>query len=205
MPEQLNVAVMGVDFEDSGDDAIVAGLEWLARDAGRVLHALHVIDPNEIKDNPIKPALVAKEEALERVPAALAGWIAKLAQERQIAFDTKRVFPHVRIGKALDTILQMSVDYDADLLIVGTHARRGVDRLLLGSVAEKLIRGARCPVLVARPKNYADAAKTKLPDPAYPPGKTPSYPVPHDVPRSIQTESAIWTPSGGRPTGFRIV
>ena len=55
MSEQ-KLAVMGVDFQDSGDDAIVAGLEWLARDPGRVLHALHVIDPSDIKDNPIKPA-----------------------------------------------------------------------------------------------------------------------------------------------------
>jgi hypothetical protein len=46
--------------------------------------------------------------------------------------------------------------------VIGTHGRRGVDRLLVGSVAEKVVRYAGCPVLVARRKNYAPsrAART---------------------------------------------
>jgi nucleotide-binding universal stress UspA family protein len=205
MATQKRIAVVGVDFEDSGDDALLEALEWLGRDESRVLHALHVLDPDDVKENPIKPALVAKEEALERVPGALAGWIAQLAKQHGLALEKSRVHPHVRIGKPVDTVLQMAVDYDADMIIVGTHARRGLDRMMLGSVAEKLVRTAHCPVLVARPKNYAGAQKTKLPDPAYAPGEAPEYRIPNDPPRSIQTESDIWTPSGARPTGFRIV
>jgi nucleotide-binding universal stress UspA family protein len=40
----------------------------------------------------------------------------------------------------------------ADLLVVGTHGRKGVSHLLLGSVAERLVRTAHCPVLVVRPE-----------------------------------------------------
>jgi nucleotide-binding universal stress UspA family protein len=69
-----------------------------------------------------------------------------------VDFQGDRVVTHARIGDASSTLLQMAVDYDADVLIVGTHARRGVDRLMLGSVAERLVREARCPVLIARPK-----------------------------------------------------
>lgn len=203
--QQTSVAVVGVDFEDSGDDAIVEALRFLARNPGRVMHAVHVIDPDDMKESVVKPALLAKEEALAQAPVALAGWIAQLAQQHQLPLDTRRVHTHARIGKPVETLLQFAVDYDADLLIVGTHARRGIDRMLLGSVAEKLVRTARCPVLVARPVNYQGAEKTKLPDPPYRPGEEPDYRTPRDVPSHIKTESEIWRPSGGRPTGFRIV
>lgn len=205
MSTQKRIAVVGVDFEDSGEDAIIAALEWLGRDETRVVHALHVLDPGDVKDNPIKPALVAKEEALERVPEALAGWIAQLAAQHGLPLEKKRIRPHVRIGKPVETVLQMSIDYDADMIIVGTHSRRGLDRMLLGSVAEKLVRMAHCPVFVARPKNYEGTQRTKLPDAAYAPGEAPDYSTSSDPRRSIQTESDIWSPSGARPTGFRIV
>lgn len=198
-------AVVCVDFGDSGDDAIAESLRWLNEGGARMLHAVHVIDPNDVKDKPIKPALVATEEALARVPGVLSAWIEQLAVQRAIRVDLKRVRPHVRIGDPVETLLQVAIDYEADVLIVGTHGRRGVDRMLLGSVAEKLVRNARCTVLVARPTDYSGAVKTKLPDAAYAEGEEPRYSERPDVRRDIHTESDIWRPSGGRPTGFRIV
>jgi nucleotide-binding universal stress UspA family protein len=196
-------AVVGVEFDDSGDDAIMEALRWMHGTPHRVLHAVHVLDPSSVKDTPVKPALVAKEEALARIPQVLANWIQQIATKHKLACE--RLQTHVRIGKAAETVLQVAIDYDADLIIVGTHGRRGLDRFLLGSVAEKLVRGAHCPVLIARPKDYRGAEKTKLPDQPYPPGQEPHYTKPHDVPQHIQTESDIWQPSGARPTGFRIV
>jgi nucleotide-binding universal stress UspA family protein len=47
--------------------------------------------------------------------------------------------------------LNAYVAYNAiDLIVIGTHGRRGLDRLLIGSVADKVIRGAKVPVLVVR-------------------------------------------------------
>lgn len=202
--QKKKVAVVCVAFDESGDDAIRESLQWLSEGAGRVLHALYVVDPSDIKENVIKPALVAKEEALEKGPGLVGEWVRVLAEKYGLAFD-ERVHTHVRIGKVADTALQVAIDYDADVIIAGTHGRRGLDRMLLGSVAEQIIRGARCPVLIARPKNYTDAAKTTLPDLPYPVGQEPAYRSTQDVPRSVQTESDIWRPTGGRPTGFRIV
>ena len=54
------------------------------------------------------------------------------------------------------------------MLVVGTHARRGVEKLLLGSVAEELVRIARLPVLIAHPKNLRDLARSDRPEPARP-------------------------------------
>lgn len=49
-----------------------------------------------------------------------------------------------------DKIAQLAGDWKADLLVVGTHGRRGVNRLLLGSVAERVVRVAPCPLLLIR-------------------------------------------------------
>jgi len=49
-----------------------------------------------------------------------------------------------------DTIAQLATDWKADLLVVGTHGRRGVSRLLIGSVAERIVRVAPCPLLLVR-------------------------------------------------------
>ncbi len=49
-----------------------------------------------------------------------------------------------------DKIAELARDWNADLLVVGTHGRRGVTRLLLGSVAERIVRIAPCPLLLVR-------------------------------------------------------
>lgn len=49
-----------------------------------------------------------------------------------------------------DTIAQQAADWRADLLVVGTHGRRGVSRMLIGSVAERVVRVAPCPLLLVR-------------------------------------------------------
>lgn len=202
----VEVGVVGVDFDDSGDDAIVDALRWLGQNSGRTLRALHVIDPDQVaRENYVQPALLAKEQALTRAPQELIHWIAQLAQMRGLPFD-ERVHAHARIGKPIETMLQFATDYGASLVIVGTNSRRGLDRLLLGSVAESLVRQARCPVLVARPVDYTGAVKTQLPAPPYAPGEQPSYPAPARLlQRDIQTQSRLWQHSGGRPTGYRIV
>jgi len=58
----------------------------------------------------------------------------------------------LRSGDARDLILQAAEEVHADLIVMGTHGRRGVSRVLLGSVAEAVVRAAPCPVLTVRAK-----------------------------------------------------
>jgi nucleotide-binding universal stress UspA family protein len=53
-------------------------------------------------------------------------------------------------GSPYRQILQYVDEHDVDLIVMGTHGRRGMDRYLLGSVAEKVVRTADCPVLTVR-------------------------------------------------------
>lgn len=86
---------------------------------------------------------IARESA-EKVLAD-AGEMAKAAG---VLFDTQLIdFPGQRLG---ETIAQQVKDFDADLVVVGTHGRRGFSRALLGSGAEQIIRMSPTPVLVIR-------------------------------------------------------
>ena len=57
------------------------------------------------------------------------------------------VTTEVRTGLPSEEIVHAAIDYGADLIVMTTHGRKGVSHLLLGSVAEDVIRHARCPVL----------------------------------------------------------
>lgn len=56
----------------------------------------------------------------------------------------------VKLGDPRDVILEVAEAQRADLIVIGTHGRRGLSRLVLGSVAESVVRTAACPVLTVR-------------------------------------------------------
>jgi nucleotide-binding universal stress UspA family protein len=55
------------------------------------------------------------------------------------------------VGYAAEEILALAEKENADMIIMGTHGRRGLDRILFGSVAEKVVKCSNCPVLTIRP------------------------------------------------------
>ncbi len=64
-----------------------------------------------------------------------------------------RAVPEVRGGAARDAILAAAEEWHADLIVMGTHGRTGVDRLLLGSVSDAVVRRAACSVEVVRDRH----------------------------------------------------
>jgi nucleotide-binding universal stress UspA family protein len=58
----------------------------------------------------------------------------------------------LEVGDARDVIDRVAEHVGADLVVMGTHGRRGLRRVLLGSIAESVVRSAPCPVLTIRPK-----------------------------------------------------
>ncbi len=203
---QLRTVVVGVDFGSSGDEAIIEAFKWL--EAGHVgsLHAVHVLDPRDVIDDKDQPALQTEEAFVEKAPGILSQRIAQLAQDGGFQVDMGKVHTHARIGKAAPAVHQVAIDYEADLIIVGTHGRQGFDRLVLGSVAESLVRTAHCPVLVAKPKDYSGLEKSPRPQQPYAPGEAPVYEEPsRDVQDHITTQQVSWSADEQKPTGVRIV
>ncbi|MFO7822063.1 MAG: universal stress protein [Lentisphaeria bacterium] len=66
-------------------------------------------------------------------------------QERQTRVSQLLVF-----GKPFTEIIEEAANWPADMIILGTHGRSGLEHLLIGSVAEKIVRKANCPVLTVR-------------------------------------------------------
>jgi universal stress protein A len=68
-----------------------------------------------------------------------------------------------RVGPATPVILETADEYDVDLIVMGTHGRSGIGRLLLGSVTEEVLRKARCPVLTVKAHKSAMATSPVAP------------------------------------------
>ncbi len=130
----------------SAADHVVDVAAGLARAFGpSELHLLHVID---IQPIPAAPAIVLTD-AIERGRAILDEQCARAS-----GVFGGRVVGHIGAGEPWHEIIQRAADLDSDLIVVGTRDRSGLERLVLGSVAERVMRRAQCPVLVARRKDY---------------------------------------------------
>jgi nucleotide-binding universal stress UspA family protein len=70
-----------------------------------------------------------------------------------------------RMGDAANEILRAASEWSADLLVIGSHGRDGVMRVILGSVAEKVMRHATCPVLVIKASETVGGGPSPHPEP----------------------------------------
>jgi nucleotide-binding universal stress UspA family protein len=133
-----------IDFSESSRHAaeLAAGLVP-AGSPGITL--LHVIDP-PIDHDRRQSVIHFLRDLDRRTTEHLAGWAAEL-QPRAAA----PVGRHCRVGRPGAEILKALDEEPAfDLAVTGSHGRTGLARVFLGSVAEKIVRHAKCPVLVAR-------------------------------------------------------
>ena len=80
-------------------------------------------------------------------------WAADTLADRVVALAADGVVARavVRVGLPWEEIVRLATEEHADMIVMGTQGRTGLDRLLLGSVAERVIRRAPCPVLTVRP------------------------------------------------------
>jgi nucleotide-binding universal stress UspA family protein len=146
------------DFSAPGDAAVREAFE-LARQGGARLDLLHVIAHDPVP-NPlyahyeVDDARLPEEHA--RLRQQLAGRLADLAPDAARGASLT-VTTHVREGAPTGVILALADECGADLLVVGTHGHDGLEHLILGSVAERLVRHAHCSVLVVRATAKPDA------------------------------------------------
>ena len=117
----------------------------LAEDFGASIHLAYVIDSlGELKDAEVVPWNANTDQAtlvMQRKPGELAN------EEIE---ELVPAYPHVVSGRADEEIIALARAYFCDVIIISTHGRRGVSRALIGSVAERVVRHAHRPVLVAR-------------------------------------------------------
>ncbi len=156
------------DFSKAADEAICQAHHWAAR-AGRELSALHVV-AGGVPEHPLFPQLNQRDVTdIVTLEQDLAERLAETVQRcTGCELDSSRV--HVDFGDAYAAIVRKAEQIGASLLVIGGSGATGLKRVLLGSVAEKVVRHAHCSVLVARPVSdgFAVLAATDLSDPALP-------------------------------------
>jgi nucleotide-binding universal stress UspA family protein len=135
------------DFSPASDTALQYARE-LARAFGSTLHVLHVI--SQIAPDLVSPAYMPETGNTYRA-------LQDAARQQLRDAVTSHDFSGIALTEHLVTlsspaaaILDFARDHAIDLIVVGTHGRSGVAHFLLGSVAEKVVRSAPCPVLTVR-------------------------------------------------------
>ena len=146
--------VVAYDFSPSSEQALARAIEVAARAPQHVLHIVSAIDPHDRLAGATVWTSVSYDTA-EAVQKLITEGVTKAFAGRETASDIQ-FFVHARLGKPAAEILALASEIGADLIFIGSHGKTGVERLLLGSVSERVVREAKCPVLVARAKTYAD-------------------------------------------------
>jgi nucleotide-binding universal stress UspA family protein len=137
-----------VDFSESSlralDYAVILARRFDAHLT--VLHAAPTFDPLTIRAGSL-----ADDVRLVNLPTReeVVAELARAAHDS--GADADRLNTVAEVGQTVPTIVDQAVTRKADLLVVGTHGRSGFERFLLGSVTEKLLRKAPCPVLTVPP------------------------------------------------------
>lgn len=154
MSTHVSPVVVGYDFSHSARAALHRAVTLAGRAPFHVLHVVCVIDPKEaIPSIPSYNGVDYMYAA--RVQEALAAEIQQELDQADVR-GSVHFFVHARIGKAADEILELAREIGADLIIVGSNGMTGIERLILGSTSEHVVREAGCTVEVARPKAYAE-------------------------------------------------
>jgi nucleotide-binding universal stress UspA family protein len=131
------------DFSDLSLEALATAVDLAGGDATRV-HVVSVLVPVVPPSPGIVWGTIDDQVRLTRVREALD----ELLAQRGLQDATT----HVLIGTPGTMVAELATEVGADLIVVTSHGRTGIVRAALGSVAERVVRLARCPVLVLKPK-----------------------------------------------------
>ncbi|MEE9605695.1 MAG: universal stress protein [Candidatus Scalindua sp.] len=145
---KLQKILCPIDFSENSLEALRYAAHTALKENATV-YLIHIVD-SRVYDyggpiyEPVMPAMkpvidqASKDQLtdklLEKVPKEIEG----------------RVETVVSFGVPFVEIIKAARDYDIDLIIMGTHGRSGISHMLIGSVAEKVVRKAPCPVLTVR-------------------------------------------------------
>jgi len=158
MGETPFVIVVGLDYSELAETALMRAFELAAREPAAEVHVISVLSPLDAARPDASESLdLDIEVAVSQLERHVASSFASFSRQHpeQSTPCRLRVVSHVRFDQAASGIVQLASDLQADLIVVGTHGRRGLTRFLLGSVSERVLRLASCAVLVMRPKAIA--------------------------------------------------
>ncbi len=143
----FNKIVVPVDFSEYTDE-ILEYASAIAKRFDASVHVIHVV-PSMEYFTPYESFMAA--EYLETMQKNVENEITRQLDEAAAKVTVPGVTKAIRTGSAFIEITEYAESIGADLIVMGTHGRGGLEHILLGSVAEKVVRKSKCPVLTIRP------------------------------------------------------
>jgi nucleotide-binding universal stress UspA family protein len=136
-----------IDFSDASRAAMEVAAD-LARRTGAAVTLLHAypVPGYTFPDGSVVASPRMLQELAEQSGRHLGEW-----QKQAEGLGAPTVNVETVVGEPAGEILAFARDRGIDLLVLGTHGRTGIEHALMGSVAEKVVRKARCPVLTVHP------------------------------------------------------
>ncbi len=145
---ELKTVLFPTDFADLSDHALAYARSF-AECFGAKLHVIHVVDeafqywmamgPSSL---PVGPR---PEELVSGSQQTMAAYVQEHLADTKLEVETK-----VLVGRPFMEIIRFAREKKIDLIVMGTHGRGTISHALMGSVAEKVVRKAPCPVLTIR-------------------------------------------------------
>jgi nucleotide-binding universal stress UspA family protein len=143
---RLRHLLVPTDFSEASRAAVTYGLAF-AETFGGTLHVLHVLETVTGAD-PLALEIPERSTVERAIEASAWDQLRRVLTSGEQARVTVELW--IEWGRPVDEIVRYAKEHAIDLIAMGTHGRGGVERLLLGSVAEHVVRHAPCPVLTAR-------------------------------------------------------
>jgi len=142
--------LVAVDGSETSNLALKESIK-LAKEQHAALRLIHVVDETPAYMIVEAPYPIRQyQEALRKAGEKELTDCAAMVRDKGVIFDTKLAIVETITQRICDLINEEAEQWPADLIVIGTHGRRGFNHLLLGSVAEGVIRLATKPVLIIR-------------------------------------------------------
>lgn len=131
-----------VQFDNNSRAALAIGKEIAQQNSGK-LFVLYSVSPHTDPTRVGGPAMAAHDEKVAEQE------MAQLKKEALADVEHETI---IAIGNPAEEIIKSEHEYGVDLVVMATHGRSGISHLILGSVAEQVVRESVCAVLTIRPK-----------------------------------------------------
>lgn len=156
-PATIKRILAPVDFSDCSLDALEYGA-LVAQRCKAALTILHVMEPVSYGLDFTLPHVAKREQDRTVITDKLSGLVSALTAAGLVC-DSR-----ISGGLPVDSILGASMTHGADMIVMGTHGRRGLSHALFGSVAEAVLRKSSCPVLTVRNPTFRQGHRRVLPE-----------------------------------------
>jgi len=144
---KIEIILVPTDFSADAAKALESALA-LAKVFKAKVELLHVYHVDMPISAPMGGGFVIPEDLMESVRTHAAGQVAKLVANSSGA--GVEISGHTKEGPASETIVSVARELSANLIVMGTRGRTGLKHVFLGSVAERTVRTATCPVLTMK-------------------------------------------------------